>query len=162
MTNNDVLRRLRFSLSLNNPQIIKVFKLAGVSLTHSELDVFLKKEEDDGYEECPNIDMNNFLDGLIILKRGLQKDPPKNIDKNHMTNNIILKKLRIALRLKDVDILELLTLGEMKLTKSELSALFRNENHRNYKSCGDQVLRKFLSGLSNQSKYKTEIGNSIK
>lgn len=160
MTNNDVLRRLRFSLSLNNPQIIRVFKLSGVNLTHAELDVFLKKEEDEGYEECPNTDMNNFLDGLIILKRGLQKDPPKNIDKNQLTNNIILKKLRIALQLKDIDILELLTIGEMTLTKSELSALFRNENHRNYKPCGDQVLRKFLSGLSNQSKYKTIIDNS--
>lgn len=160
MINNDVLRRLRFSLSLNNPNIIKLFKLSGVNLTHAELDVFLKKEEDEGFEEIPNTDMNNFLDGLIILKRGLQKDPPKNIDKSHLTNNIILKKLRIALQLKDIDILELLTIGEMKLTKSELSALFRNENHRNYKPCGDQVLRKFLSGLSNQSKYKTIIDNS--
>lgn len=159
MTNNDVLRRLRFSLKLNNPQIIKVFKLAGVTLTHAELDIFLKKEEDEGYAECSNTDLNNFLDGLIILKRGLQKNPPQNSDKNHLTNNIILKKIRIALELKDIDILELLEIGEMTLTKSELSALFRSENHRNYKLCGDQILRKFLSGLSNQSKYKITPGN---
>ncbi len=159
MTNNDVLRRLRFSLKLNNPQIIKIYKLAGITLKHNELDVFLKKEEDDGYVECSNSDLNNFLDGLILLKRGFQKNSPQNVDKNHLTNNIILKKLRIALKLKDIDILELLVIGDMKLTKSELSALFRNEDHRNFKICGDQILRKFLAGLSNKSKYNVAIGD---
>lgn len=159
MTNNDVLRRLRFSLKLNNPQIIKIFKLAGATINHAELDVFLKKEEDEGYAECSNTDLNSFLDGLIILKRGLQKDAPQNVDKDHLSNNIILKKLRIALTLKDIDILELLAIGEMKITKSELSALFRNEDHRNFKVCGDQILRKFLAGLSNKSKYNVTIGD---
>jgi uncharacterized protein YehS (DUF1456 family) len=64
-----------------------------------------------------------------------------------MTNNDILKKLRIALSLKDFEILEILALSDFKMTKSELSALFRNEDHPNYQPCGDQVLRKFLNGL---------------
>ena len=159
MINNDVLRRLRFALDLNNAKIIKLFKLAGFTIEHAELDTFLKKEEDDGYVECSNSKLNHFLDGLIILKRGVQQNPPKNVDKTHLTNNIVLKKIRIALELKDVDILELLMIGEMKITKSELSALFRNENHRNYKLCGDQMLRKFLAGLSNRAKYDIKIGN---
>ncbi len=158
MTNNDVLRRLRYALNLNNTKIIETCKLAGITLKHAELDNFLKKEEEKGYVECSNPELNHFLDGLIILKRGPQQNPPKNVDKNHLTNNIILKKIRVALQLKDVDILELLIIGEMKITKSELSALFRNENHRNYKLCGDQVLRKFLSGLSNRAKYNVIIG----
>lgn len=64
-----------------------------------------------------------------------------------MTNNDILKKLRIALSLKDFEILEILKLVEFEMTKAELSALFRKDDHPNYKECGDQVLRKFLNGL---------------
>ncbi len=64
-----------------------------------------------------------------------------------MTNNDILKKLRIALELKDTDIIEILKLAGFQITKSELSALFRTPDHRNYKECGDQILRNFLNGL---------------
>jgi uncharacterized protein YehS (DUF1456 family) len=64
-----------------------------------------------------------------------------------MTNNDILKKLRIALELKDTDIIDILKLADFEITKSELSALFRNPDHRNYKECGDQILRNFLNGL---------------
>lgn len=64
-----------------------------------------------------------------------------------LTNNDILKKLRVALSFKDTDILECLELVDFKMTKTELSALFRNIDHPNYKECGDQVLRNFLNGL---------------
>jgi uncharacterized protein YehS (DUF1456 family) len=64
-----------------------------------------------------------------------------------LTNNDILKKLRVALSFKDTDILECLELVDFKITKSELSAFFRNIDHPNYKECGDQVLRNFLNGL---------------
>ncbi|MFG1492975.1 DUF1456 family protein [Halobacteriovorax sp. GFR7] len=64
-----------------------------------------------------------------------------------MTNNDILKKLRIALSLKDFEIIEILKLVDFEMTKTELSALFRKDDHPNYKECGDQVLRKFLNGL---------------
>lgn len=64
-----------------------------------------------------------------------------------MTNNDILKKLRIALNLKDTDIVDILKLAEFEISKTELSALFRKEDHKNYKACGDQILRRFLDGL---------------
>jgi uncharacterized protein YehS (DUF1456 family) len=64
-----------------------------------------------------------------------------------MTNNEILKKLRIALSLRDTDIIEILKLADFDISKSELSALFRSEDQRNYKECGDQILRRFLNGL---------------
>jgi uncharacterized protein YehS (DUF1456 family) len=64
-----------------------------------------------------------------------------------MNNNDIMKKLRIALELKDTDIIEILKLADFEITKSELSAIFRNADHRNYKECGDQILRNFLNGL---------------
>ena len=64
-----------------------------------------------------------------------------------MTNNDVLKKLRIALKLKDTDILETLKLSGFEISKTELNAFFRKPDHRNYKECGDQVLRRFLDGL---------------
>lgn len=64
-----------------------------------------------------------------------------------MTNNDILKKLRIALNLHEEDIMEILSYVDFKVSHSELRALFRSPEHRNYKECGDQILRKFLDGL---------------
>ena len=64
-----------------------------------------------------------------------------------MSNNDIMKKLRVALQLRDDDIIHILKLVDFNITKTELSALFRSEDHPNYKPCGDQVLRNFLNGL---------------
>jgi Protein of unknown function (DUF1456) len=64
-----------------------------------------------------------------------------------MTNNDIFKKLRVALMLRDDQIVEILELVDFRISKTELSAFFRAENHENYVECGDQVLRNFLNGL---------------
>ena len=64
-----------------------------------------------------------------------------------MTNNDIMKKLRVALYLRDTDIIEILKLVNFPVSKSELAAIFRNEDHPNYVPCGDQLLRNFLNGL---------------
>lgn len=64
-----------------------------------------------------------------------------------MSNNDILKKLRVALKLRDEDIIHILSLANFEVSKSELGALFRSEDHPNYKECGDQLLRNFLNGL---------------
>ena len=73
-----------------------------------------------------------------------------------LTNNDILKKLRIALELRNEDIVEICNLVDFKITISELTALFRNESHPNYKPCGDQLLRNFLNGLINFKRGKQE------
>ena len=64
-----------------------------------------------------------------------------------LTNNDILKKIRVALELKDEDIVKILKLADFEITKSELNALYRKPDHPNYKECGDQLLRNFLNGL---------------
>ncbi len=64
-----------------------------------------------------------------------------------LTNNDIFKKLRVALKLRDDDIVKILELVDFRITKSELGAFFRTEDHPNYKNCGDQILRNFLNGL---------------
>jgi uncharacterized protein YehS (DUF1456 family) len=64
-----------------------------------------------------------------------------------MTNNDILKKLRVALQLRNDEIVEIMKLVDFKVSTSELGALFRSEDHPKYKECGDQILRNFLNGL---------------
>lgn len=64
-----------------------------------------------------------------------------------MNNNDIFKKLRVALKLRDDQIVEIMKLVDFRITKSELGAFFRNEDHPNYQECGDQIIRNFLNGL---------------
>jgi uncharacterized protein YehS (DUF1456 family) len=64
-----------------------------------------------------------------------------------MTNNDILKKLRVALKLRDDEIVKILALVDFRISKSELGAFFRKEDHPKYMECGDQILRNFLNGL---------------
>jgi uncharacterized protein YehS (DUF1456 family) len=81
-------------------------------------------------------------------RRSLQKKRKNHRNNfNHVTNNDIFKKLRVALQLKDDDIIGILKLVDFKISKSELGAIFRKDDHPNYKECGDQLLRNFLNGL---------------
>ena len=97
--------------------------------------------------ECPDVLLGSFLDGLIVSRRGPGNEPPD----GELDNNAILRKLRIALELKDTDMLHILRSAGLTLSKSELAALFRRPDHRNFKPCGDQLLRKFLTGLARTS-----------
>lgn len=150
MLNNDILRRLRYALNLKDKTMVEIFKIGKYNLTQDEVVNLLKKEEEESFIKCNNKCLENFLDGLIIYKRGElpadKKIEPVKITKNNI-NNIIFKKLRIALSLKSEDILEILKLANLEISSSELSAIFRNEGHKNYKECGDRYLRNFLKGL---------------
>lgn len=152
MTNNDIIRRLRYTLGFGNKDVIEMFRLVQVDMDYDTLDRLLKKEEEEGYVECNAKVMELFLDGLIILKRGPRDSskpaPKKSNEEQAAFNNVILRKIRIALEFKDGDMLECLRLGNFPISKSELSALFRKPSHRNYMDCQEQLLRKFLSGLN--------------
>jgi len=73
-----------------------------------------------------------------------------------INNNDVMKKLRIALKLRDTDIIDILKLAEFEISASELSAFFRREDHPNYMPCGDQLLRRFLDGLIVQNRGNKE------
>jgi len=149
MNNNDVLRQLRYALNMNDSTMIEIFKLADHEIGQTILTGLLKKEDEEGFVNCGDVVLGYFLDGLILYKRGKKEMKPGETRRSdsRLTNNIILKKLRIALELKEDDMLAVLKLAEVDISKSELSALFRKEGHKNYKECGDQFLRKFLKGL---------------
>ena len=155
MTNNDILRQLRYALNINDSTMIEIFKLADHEIEQSNLTGLLKKEDEEGFVNCGDAVLGYFLDGLILHKRGRKEIKPGETRRSdsRLTNNAILKKLRIALELKEDDMLAILRLADVDISKSELTALFRKEGHKNYKECGDQFLRKFLKGLS--IRYRT-------
>lgn len=150
MTNNDILRRLRYALGLGNATIIDHFNKGGHALSLQDLDLLLKKDDEQGFVNCPDVLLAAFLDGLIISRRG-PSDHGTDVSEP-LNNNLILRKLRIALELKDTEMLRILLAGGLDVSKAELSALFRKPDHRNYKPCRDQLLKKFLAGLSTLSR----------
>jgi uncharacterized protein YehS (DUF1456 family) len=155
MTNNDILRQLRYALNINDSTMVEIFKLADHEIKQSDLTGLLKKEDEEGFVNCSDDVLGYFLDGLILHKRGRKEIKPGETRKpdSRLTNNTILKKLRIALELKEDNMLGILKLADVDISKSELTALFRKEGHKNYKECGEQFLRKFLKGLS--IRYRT-------
>lgn len=155
MTNNDILRRFRYALDISDAAIIEMFKLAGHEMDRPTMTALLKNEEDPGYVACRDEVMTAFLDGLILQKRGKKEGapPPQSTD-TRLRNNVILKKLRIALNLNEDDMLAIMKLADVTISPSELSALFRRKDHKHYKECGDQFLRNFLNGLT--KKYRDQ------
>ena len=149
MTNNDVLRRLRYALNLPDPLALKVMGLGGRDTTAEEWDKWLKKDEDPALVACRDDVMTAFLDGFITLRRGPSPHAPA---ADRLTNNLILKKLRIALAWQEAEVLAALAAGGMTVSKNELTALFRKPGQKNFKPCGDQLLRAFLTGLSGRTK----------
>jgi len=150
VTNNDVFRRLRYALDLSNPGLIEIFRLAGQELQKAQVMDLLKKEEEPGFQELSDELLGYFLDGLIAKRRGQRTEEPAlaPVPESRLTNNDILKKIRIALELKEDDMLVIFKLARFPASKSELSALFRARGHENFKECGDQMLRNFLKGLT--------------
>jgi uncharacterized protein YehS (DUF1456 family) len=153
VTNNDILRRIRYTFDYDDSKMMALFALAGLKVTREQVSNWLKKEQDPDYQLCNDTHLAIFLNGLINDKRG-KKDGPQPEPEKRLTNNIIFRKIRIALDLKDDDILEILALAPFALSKPELSALFRKAGHKHYRACKDQILRNFLKGL--QHKYRED------
>ena len=154
MNNNDILRRLRYALDLSNAEAAALSSkdpASSIPIDQAGFARRILKQEDEDYVACTDIELNAFLDGLIVANRGLREPPlaaRQFPDDFRLSRNDILKKLRIALNLKEDDMLEILAQGGTKLSKSELSAFFRKPGHKHYRACGNQVLRNFLAGLT--------------
>jgi uncharacterized protein YehS (DUF1456 family) len=150
MNNNDVLRSIRHVLNLSDTNIVDIFNLAQHKIDQATVSSFLKEEDEAGYIECTYNLLILFLDGLITRRRG--KSDAKSADPKGifppLTNNIILKKLRIAFDLKEDDFIELMSLANYETSKNELSAIFRKPGHKHYRECSDEFLMGFLVGLT--------------
>lgn len=150
MTNNDIMRRIRYIFDFSDSKMIELFALAGHEVTRSQISNWLKKDDDQNFHELNDNQLAIFLNGLINDKRG-KKEGEQPIPEKRLNNNIIFRKLKIALNLKDDDILEILELANLRISKHELSAFFRNPNQDQFRQCNDQILRNFLLGM--QKKY---------
>ena len=152
MLNNDVLRSLRYTLKVSDAQMAEIAALGGCTVAEAEVRAWLSREDEDGYQECPDEAMARFLDGLIYFKRGKDESRPAPPLELPVSNNQILKKLRVAFELRDDDLHEILRAADLPMTKAELNALFRSPEHKNYRACGDQLLRNFLRGLTQRQR----------
>lgn len=159
MNNNDILIRLRYALDLKNTDMVDIFKLGGVEVTKEDVLLLLTKSNDDDNEaenelqmKCTNNMLDSFLNGLIIYKRGKQEPKPGQPQgpavSNESVNNLLLKKVKIALALTSEDMLDILEEAGVIISKGELSAVLRKEGHKNYKPCLDRYARNFLKGLA--------------
>ncbi|MGM0123221.1 hypothetical protein IGI37_000587 [Enterococcus sp. AZ194] len=159
MNNNDILIRLRYALDLKNQEMIQIFELGGMKIDQTRLAELLTKQpaDDDLPRDtvCDAKTLETFLNGFITFKRGKQKVKPGTTPPNPFqitnqasVNNVLLKKVRIALSMTSDDILDVLRLAEVYASPSEISAILRKEGHRNYVACGDRYARNFLKGLT--------------
>ena len=146
MTNNDVLRRIRYIFDFNDAQMIEIFALADLKVKRGHIIAWMLKDDDPAFEECNDRMLATFLNGLIIDKRG-KRDGPQPKPEHQLTNNLILMKLKIALSLQSDDIIAIVEQAGFNLSASELGSFMRRPGHRNYRECKDQVLRNFLKGL---------------
>lgn len=151
MTNNDILRRLRFSFEFNNKQVKAIFNLADLNVNETLIEQWLKKDDDDTFIAINDLHCATFLNGFICHLRGKQEGKSRAPEKR-LTNNIVLNKLKIALNLKAEDIIDMLSDVNFTLSKHELSAIFRKPDHKHFRECKDQLLRNFLSAI--QLKYR--------
>lgn len=162
MTNNDIFRRVKFAFDFTRPQIHQIFSEVHIEVENDHLSDWLKREnEDTDYHQMSDEQLAHFLNGLIIDRRG-KKDDQVPVAEKRMTNNLALRKLKIALNYKDTDILNALKLADFNLGKAELSAFFRASSHKNYRNCQDQVLRYFLNGLYLTFQGKSEDKKEVK
>ncbi len=148
MTNNDMLRSIRYILNVHETKLVEIAALGGVKITREEFDKYLRRDEDPDYVTMLDRVMSQFLNGLVIFKRGNDDTRPPAPIENRITNNIVCKKLRVAFELKDTDIIRVVARGGFTVSKTEIGAFFRSPDHRNYRDCGDQFLRYFLKGLT--------------
>jgi len=151
MTNNDILKRIRYTFDYSDEQMMAIFDSADYKVTRSLVTDWLKSDDHEEFKEIHDDQLAIFLNGLINEKRGkkegAQPKPEKILD-----NNIILKKLKIALKLRTEDITEVFKLAGKPISSHEATAFLRNPKQSQYRPFLDQYLRNFLNGL--QLKYR--------
>lgn len=159
MTNNDILIRLRYAFDLKNAEVVKIFKLGGEDVSIEEVRNMLikvKRDEEapENFKKLNNKMLEAFLNGFITYKRGVQYDengkpkPPMEATGKENANNVLIKKVKIALGLTTEQVVDYLYEGGITVSKGEIGAILRSPGHKNYKVCGDRFARSFLKGLT--------------
>ena len=148
MTNNDILRRLRYVFDLPDNKMAKMFTMVDAKVEQELITSWLKKDDDPDYKSCSDVQLASFLNGFIVARRGKREGIPTPIPETRINNNIVLRKLKIALNYQSEDMLEIIALAGIKFSAHELSAFFRKEGHKHHRECKDQFMRSFFQGLT--------------
>ena len=146
MDNNDILRRIRYAFDFSDPKMAELFASGGLEVSREQAAAWLKREEDPSFEVLSDRKLASFLNGLIVHNRG-RKEGPQPEPETRLTNNLILKKLKIALNLTSEGMLAIMARANFGMSRHELSAFFRKPGHKHYRECKDQILRNFIQGV---------------
>ena len=147
MTTNQILKKLQNILGADEEMMHHIFTLGGYDLPTARVTGYLSEEGDKAFLDCGYEALGHFLDGLIVHKRGPSDKKSDLEEVTQLDNNLILKKLRIAYELKEVDLYAIFHSVEIDISKTELNALFRKVGHKNYRTCPNSILELFLDGL---------------
>lgn len=147
MTNNTLFRRITTLLNFTDNELLDIFSHTGCTISKEHLLNYFKPVDDENHAQMLDMEFSNFLNGLIIHKRG-KKDGPQHQVEQELNNGLIFNKLKIALSLQADEVIAIIGLGGITLGKYELSAFFRNVNHKHYRQCSDEILSTFLKGLA--------------
>lgn len=149
MRTNDIFRKLTQALGLNTAQIQTLFALADIDLSDKDVANLLKTDYQPGFTAMPEYILIIFLNNLIEQQRGKKADAEVEVIEKHakISNNDVLKKLRVAFVLHEQDLRDALKLVTIELTKSDLAALFRKAGHEHYKACDDELVLDFIEGI---------------
>jgi len=163
MRSNDLLRRLRYALDLPDHVLLDLIREGGWEVEPEFITDCFRDDADPDQASFPRVLLGALLEGLIRRCRGPVPEgkaapgdqagkgrggPVSAGPSGQLDNNGILKSLRVALRLREEDLLAVMAAGGQASSPNELRALFRQEGSSNYRSCGDQFMRAFLAGLA--------------
>lgn len=149
MRTNDIFRKIVHSFLLDTPQIQALFAPSDIELSDKDVANLLKTDYQPGFEAMPEYILIVFLNNLIDQERGKKADAVAAQVAKHakISNNDVLKKLRVAFVLHEQDLRDALKLVTIELTKSDLAALFRKAGHEHYKVCDDELVLDFIEGI---------------
>jgi len=142
---NKILQRIAKALYFNVNDIVHIYELEEFPKSKDEIRALLQDEHSKKFKEASYEDLGIFLDGLVSKKRG--KLDKANEEEQALSNNLILKKLRVALNLKSHEMVMIFALVDIEISPSQINAFFRKEGHKNYRPCSDKMLFDFLDGL---------------
>lgn len=143
MKNNALLQTICQALALSEQDLCELFQLCDRTLAAAQSAELLA--------ECSNEQMRCVLEGLILAKRGPRQDgEPPSLDDRDVSNNELLKKLRIAFNLQQEDMQLKFEKGGARLSRGEFGGLFRKPGSKNFRPCSDELLLQFLDGFQSQ------------
>ena len=142
-----IIQAIKDALSLNRAQIKHIYELEEFFIDDNRLNSILKNQSKKGAKSATYEELGIFLDGLISYKRGIKSNSVNDDEEIILDNNLILKKLRVALNLKEFEVAIIFELADFKISNSTIKDIFRNQNHPKYKECNNKILKAFLEGL---------------